>query len=29
MRTGLQLHARSIGRGARYLDRLPALRGLA
>jgi tetratricopeptide (TPR) repeat protein len=29
MRTGLQLHSRSIGRGARYLDRLPALRALA
>ena len=29
LRTGLQLHARSIGRGARYLDRLPSLRALA
>jgi tetratricopeptide (TPR) repeat protein len=29
MRTGLQLHSRSIGRGTRYLDRLPALRALA
>jgi len=28
MRTGLQLHSRGIGRGARYLDRLPALRAL-
>jgi Tfp pilus assembly protein PilF len=29
MRTGLMLHSRGIGRGARYLDRLPALRALA
>jgi Tfp pilus assembly protein PilF len=29
MRTGLQLHSRSIGRAARYYDRLPALRALA
>ena len=29
LRTGLMLHARGIGRGERYLDRLPALRALA
>jgi Flp pilus assembly protein TadD len=29
LRTGLALHPRSLGRGARYLARLPALRGLA
>lgn len=29
MRTGLMLHTRGIGRGTRYLDRLPALRALA
>jgi tetratricopeptide (TPR) repeat protein len=29
LRTGLMLHARGIGRGARYLGRLPALRALA
>lgn len=29
MRTGLQLHSRGIGRGARYLDYLPGLRALA
>jgi tetratricopeptide (TPR) repeat protein len=29
MRTGLMLHARGIGRGERYLDRLPALKALA
>ena len=29
LRTGLMLHARSIGRGARYLGRLPALKALA
>lgn len=28
LRTGLQLHARCIGRGARYLSRLPALQAL-
>ncbi|MEO8161146.1 MAG: tetratricopeptide repeat protein [Arenimonas sp.] len=28
LRTGLSLHARSIGRGTRYLDRLPALQAL-
>jgi len=29
LRTGLMLHARGIGRGARYLERLPALKALA
>ena len=29
LRTGLQLHSRSIGRGARYFDQLPALRALS
>jgi tetratricopeptide (TPR) repeat protein len=29
LRTGLDLHSRSIGRGARYLERLPALKALA
>jgi hypothetical protein len=29
MRTGLMLHTRGIGRGKRYLDRLPALRALS
>jgi hypothetical protein len=28
LRTGLMLHPRGIGRGARYLDRLPALKAL-
>jgi tetratricopeptide (TPR) repeat protein len=29
LRTGLMLHPRGIGRGARYLDRVPALKALA
>ena len=29
LRTGLMLHGRSLGRGARYLDRLPSLKALA
>jgi hypothetical protein len=29
LRTGLDLHSRSIGRGARHLERLPALKALA